>query len=279
MPGKAKHIESMLGRAKIFEKNKKYDDALQTLSEIAIQNQDFQPALLEKTKIHMVNGDWEQALETVQKVLIKDKQNIEGLRIYTFYLLTRENDLEYVCEKLDELISAIKQSEAYNAELFYNMSRLFSRYCGRKELVIQKTIQMLEEAISLAPENVDYHSELAHQKCLIGEYSEAYRIYTQASTFDDTNQTPLYGMVNCKIYQDQLEDAEQQFEFLMEISENQQKTAEQALIEAIIAWRHKANKEHAIKCLDLALNLHITQTKTHASNMDFYIRLSADFLM
>jgi lipopolysaccharide biosynthesis regulator YciM len=55
----------MLGRAKIFEKTKKYDQALETLSEIAIQNKDFFPALLEKTKIHMVNGDWEQALETV----------------------------------------------------------------------------------------------------------------------------------------------------------------------------------------------------------------------
>ena len=49
----------MLGKAKVFEKSKKYDAALETLSEIAIQNADFFPALLEKTKIHMVNGDWE----------------------------------------------------------------------------------------------------------------------------------------------------------------------------------------------------------------------------
>lgn len=36
VPGKVKHIESMLGRAKNFEKVKKYDSALETLSEIAI---------------------------------------------------------------------------------------------------------------------------------------------------------------------------------------------------------------------------------------------------
>jgi len=34
-----------------------------------------------------------------------------------------------------------------------------------------------------------------------------------------------------------------------------------------------------VKLLDQALNLHITQTKTHTSNIDFYIRLSADFLL
>ena len=126
----------MLGKAKVFEKSKKYDAALETLSEIAIQNTDFFPALLEKTKIHMVNGDWEQALETVQKVLVKDKQNIEGLRIYAFYLLTRENDIEYVQEKLDELVSAMKLNEPNNSELFYNMARLFARYCGRREGII-----------------------------------------------------------------------------------------------------------------------------------------------
>lgn len=176
-PGQPKHLESMLGKAKVFEKSKKYDLALETLSEVAIQNKDFFPALLEKTKIHMVNGDWEQALETVQKVLVKDRQNVEGLRIYSQYLLTREHDLDYVCEKLDELISAMKFNEGRNADLFYNMSRLFARYCGRREPVLEKTLKMLDEAILLAPENADYHSEIAYQKCMLNDYNTAYQIY------------------------------------------------------------------------------------------------------
>lgn len=36
----------------------------------------------------------------------------------------------------------------------------------------------------------------------------------------------------------------------MEIAENEQKTADQAYLEAIIAWRHKHQKEQAIKLLD-----------------------------
>ena len=96
---------------------------------------------------------------------------------------------------------------------------------------------MLEEAIYLSPENADYHSEIAHQKCMLGEFNEAYRIYQKASTFDETNQTPLYGMIYCKIKQDQLEDAGQQLDFLIEISENQQKTPDHAYLESIICWR------------------------------------------
>jgi tetratricopeptide repeat protein 21B len=197
----------MLGKAKVFEKTKKYDLALEVLSEIAIQNKDFFPALLEKTKIHMVNGDWEQALETVQKVLVKDRQNVEALRIYSFYLLTRENDIEYVQEKLDELINAMKFNEPRNADLFFNMSKLFARYCGRRDVILERTLKMLDEAILLMPESADYHSEIAHQKCMLGEYTSAYQIYQKASSYDETNQTPLYGMIYCKIKQDQLEDA------------------------------------------------------------------------
>jgi len=139
----------MLGKARLFEKQKHYDQALEALSEIAIQNKDFFPALLEKSKLHMINGDWDQALDTVKTVLHKDSRNVEGLRIYCFYLLTIENDVESVTEKMDELINAMKMNEGQNGELFYNMSRMFARYCGRREQILQKTLMMLDEAVSL----------------------------------------------------------------------------------------------------------------------------------
>jgi lipopolysaccharide biosynthesis regulator YciM len=58
-PGQPKHIESMMGKARLLEKQKHYDEALEALTEISIQNKDFFPALLEKSKLHMINGDWE----------------------------------------------------------------------------------------------------------------------------------------------------------------------------------------------------------------------------
>jgi hypothetical protein len=55
----------MLGRAKVFEKAKKYDGALEMLSEVSVAFKNFNPALIEKSKIHIFNGDWDQALETI----------------------------------------------------------------------------------------------------------------------------------------------------------------------------------------------------------------------
>jgi hypothetical protein len=63
----------MLGRAKVFEKAKKYDVSLEILSEVSITFKSFNPTLIEKSKIHIFNGDWDQALETIQKVMIDER--------------------------------------------------------------------------------------------------------------------------------------------------------------------------------------------------------------
>ena len=42
----------------------------------------------------------------------------------------------YDAKKLGELINAMKTIEGENSDLFYNMSRMFARYCGRREAVL-----------------------------------------------------------------------------------------------------------------------------------------------
>lgn len=86
-------------------------------------------------------------------------------------------------------------------------------------------------------------------------------------------------MINCRIRQEQIDEAAQQLEFVTEIGQSQgPKGAEHAFLEAMIEWRRKGNKTEAIRLLDQSLNLHIAQTKTAPSNIEFYIRLNADFL-
>ena len=93
----------MLGRAKILEKTKRYDECLATLSEITVLYPNFTPVLNEKGKIHIQNGEWDNAMECVATVIAGDRTNVEALRIYCFYLLAREYDQEMLQEKFDEL--------------------------------------------------------------------------------------------------------------------------------------------------------------------------------
>jgi hypothetical protein len=62
------------------------------------------------------------------------------------------------------LQEAMKSQEPKNAELYYNLARLFARFCGRKQIILKKTMEMLDIAISLNPENSNFHAEVGYQK-------------------------------------------------------------------------------------------------------------------
>jgi len=100
--------------------------------------------------------------------------------------------------------------------MFYNISRLFARYCGRRPIIIQKTQQLLEFALMIQPENAAFHTEVAFQKTMVGDYANAYNLYLKASQLDGNYHLPLYGMIFCRIKQEMYDDAIQQLEFVEE---------------------------------------------------------------
>lgn len=56
-------------------------------------------------------------------------------------------------EKFDELTNAIRNAEGKNSDIIYNISKMFARFCGRKAEVLNRTLQILDMAIVLQPEN------------------------------------------------------------------------------------------------------------------------------
>lgn len=123
--------------------------------------------------MHIYSGEWDQAVEVVSSILAFDKANPEALRIYIFYLLARENDPELVCEKMDQLVGAIRANEQKNADYIYNVARLFARYSSRKEWVLQRTLQLLDMAVMIQPENALYHAEIGSQKAMMCDFQGA----------------------------------------------------------------------------------------------------------
>lgn len=229
---------------------KKYDECLEVISEISVCFPNFIYAVIEKAKIDIYNGEWDQAIECITNVIIQDRNNVEALRIYVFILMARENDDDLVLSKLDELTLAMRQNEGKNAELFYNVSRLFARYCGRKETFLKKTQQMLDYAIAQQPDNSNFLTESGFQKSISGDFATAYSTFLKASQLDTNNLMPLYGMISCRIKQDMFDDAYQQFEFVVENAGSGQKVPDHCFLEAQLEWRVKGNKSGAINFLD-----------------------------
>ena len=66
----------------------------------------------------------------------------------------------------------------------------------------------------MRPLNAKYTTELAYQLLMQGRYQKAYSAYQEAAQIDETTSDPLLGMIRCKIFEGQIEDAEQQVEFV-----------------------------------------------------------------
>lgn len=101
--GSHKHLDALLGWAAYYEKKKQYPVAIEILTEIQINYKDFTPANNIKARLLIINADWDQVLETIQKTLAYEPNNIEAVWIYLFFLLSREYDSESVEEKFGDL--------------------------------------------------------------------------------------------------------------------------------------------------------------------------------
>jgi tetratricopeptide (TPR) repeat protein len=67
-------LEALMGKAKYFQANQSYANALQCLNQVIVVFPWFLPGLTEKCKIQMQLGEWEQAADTAKRVLDQDAQ-------------------------------------------------------------------------------------------------------------------------------------------------------------------------------------------------------------
>lgn len=134
--------------------------------------------------------------------------------------------------------------------------------CGRNEKLIEQTFRMVDRAFALASGDSDLATELGYQMVLQGRTKEALKWYKTAMTLDETSVAALTGAViqfvinyqhgthavlflnldfclfvfssgkiRCQLMEGQLEDAEQQLEFLTEIQQSIGKSGVMSTIE------------------------------------------------
>jgi tetratricopeptide repeat protein 21B len=274
-----KHLDSLMGLAKVFELTKSFKNILEILNDILVKNPRFLPAMIEKAKVMMMIGDWDEIVEMVHRILSVSPRNIEALRIWIFYLLSREANHTMACQKLQELSTALNQKEPKNPDLYMNIIKPIARICGRRENVLRATLNLAQQARRVRPDDSFILTELGEQFRLLGDLNAAVQAFSEATQKDETNLAPLHKIAHCRILQGQLDDASQQLEFLTEIEESTGRTPEVSLLASMIAWRRDHDRKQALKILDEALTLHVQISKQLSPGYDFYTKLNPDFLL
>ncbi|XP_046939608.1 tetratricopeptide repeat protein 21B isoform X2 [Lynx rufus] len=239
-------IFALLGKAQCLEMRQNYSGALDTVNQIIVNFPSFLPAFVKKMKLQLALQDWDQTVETAQRLMLQDNQNVEALRILALYYLCREGDIEK---------------------------------CGRSQLILRKVQTLLQRALALNPEQSEFATELGYQMILQGDMKEALKWYNTAMKLDETSVPALIGVIRCQLIEGQLQDADQQLEFLSEIQQSIGKSAELIYLHAILAMKKNKRQEEVINMLNDVLDTHFSHLEDLPLGIQYFENLNPDFLL
>ncbi|XP_012885344.1 PREDICTED: tetratricopeptide repeat protein 21B isoform X1 [Dipodomys ordii] len=272
-------IFALLGKVQCLEVRQNYSGALETVNQIIVNFPTFLPAFEKKMKLQLALQDWDQTVETAQRLLLQDSQNVEALRMLALYYLCREGDMEKASTKLEHLGNALNTMEPQNAQLFYKITLAFSRTCGRNPLILQKIQTFLDRAFNLAPHQPEIATELGYQMIFQGKVKEAWRWYKTAMTLNETSISAVTGLIRCQLIEGQLEDADQQLEFFSEFQQSMGKCAELIYLHAVLAMQKNKRQEEVINLLDDVLDTHFSNLEELPLGVQYFEKLNPDFLL
>ncbi|XP_064595299.1 tetratricopeptide repeat protein 21B-like isoform X2 [Liolophura sinensis] len=279
LPDGARDIDALLGKAKHMEMRHNYSGSLELVNQVIVAYSGFTPALIEKMKLQLALQDWDQTVETGQRALAQEANCLEALKYEVLNFLCREGDCQTAAYKCGDIIQAMDRIEPRNAYLYKSMAQLFSRLCGRNNLVLQQTCTLTERAVTLDNDNAEYVTELGFELLVRGKVREAMKCYRNAMKLDETSVAALTGIIRCQLEENQLDDAAQQLEFLNEIQQSIGKSAELSYLSAVLALKKSEAKEKVLGLLNESVETHFSALKGLPLGADYFYHLNPDFLL
>uniref|UniRef100_A0A8C3AZP6 Tetratricopeptide repeat domain 21B n=1 Tax=Cyclopterus lumpus TaxID=8103 RepID=A0A8C3AZP6_CYCLU len=265
-------VFALMGKAQYYEYRQNYSGALEMVNKVIVSFPGFLPALTKKMKLLLCLQDWEQTINASHRLLQKDTNNLEALRMLALHSLCRDGD---ITEQLSNLISSLEILEPHNPELFYRMSLAFTRVVRRFSELFSKFLR----AFSVASGDSDVATELGYQMVLQGRIKEAMKWYKTAMTLDETSVSALTGIIRCQLIEGHLEDAEQQLEFLTEIQQSIGKSGELLYLRAVLAVKKRRSQEEVTNLLNDAVDTHFSTLQGLPLGVEYFEKLNPDFLL
>lgn len=201
----------------LFRQNQ---EALHILNQIIAIHQWFTPALTEKALMLASMNEWEQALDTTQRVLDAEPDNIIALQIVAVHAFTQESQPHDALQKLEDFDKVVFSKEPSSVTIAVTSSKIFSCICCRQPRALQICLRMLERVQKFC-RNSDEESKLL---CEIGsilllqgplKVDAALKAFKEALRRDAESVTALEGMIKSQLIDGAIEDAEGQLELLL----------------------------------------------------------------
>ncbi|KAG6540818.1 hypothetical protein Mapa_017795 [Marchantia paleacea] len=203
-------------------------------------------ALLGRAYYYELKDEFAKAMDELNQVIVA----------YPWYLpaLCEKGRLGMLLQDWD-LVRETSQLILHRVIFSGPLARIAGRGCPS---VLRKTLALTKRAEGLLPKHAQFFMEMADQYFLLGDYKGALENYRLASQLDELSMEPMYGSVQCLLVLGEIEEAEQQLEFLVEISVSLGKSASLCYVMAQLVW--KKEKDYS-RCRDLLAETIALQSK------------------
>uniref|UniRef100_A0A3Q1H576 Tetratricopeptide repeat domain 21B n=1 Tax=Acanthochromis polyacanthus TaxID=80966 RepID=A0A3Q1H576_9TELE len=270
-------VFALMGKAQYYEYRQNYSGALEIVNQVIVSFPGFIPALIKKMKILLNLQDWEQTVDAAHRLLQKDKNNLEALRMLALHSLCRDGDITEV--KFTHF-HTFKLYTFIQLKIHMNQNK-WSIITLMMELglisLIEQTFRMVERAFSVASGDSDLATELGYQMVLQGRIREAMKWYIIDR--DRTSVSAMTGIIRCQLMEGHLEEAEQKLEFLTEVQQSIGKSGELSYLRAVLAVKKRRSQEEVTNLLNDAVDTHFSSLQGLPLGVEYLERLNPDFLL
>ncbi|XP_069814949.1 tetratricopeptide repeat protein 21A isoform X2 [Dendropsophus ebraccatus] len=274
-----KDLFGIIGKAECLMMMKNYSGALDVINQTIIRFPKFQAALTLKMEYVLAMQDWDQSLEIAQRLLTIQRNNIDALQMMAIYCLTREGNVPKALNHVKELISALETLEPRNPVLHFQKLLVICNLCGRNMSILQEIYGFCERTYRVSPEQAELATELGNQLMYQGNVTKASSWYSTAMKIDGNHVEALIGIIWCQILQDNLEEAEQQLDFLREVQQSIGKSKELFFVEAILAAKKGKEERVVVDFLKEAVEMHFAAINGLPLGVEYLEKLNPTFLV
>lgn len=270
----AQNLDASLGLAESYLQESNADGALGVLNKTIVRFPANSLPLIQKMRTLFSIQDWEQTIETMNRVIVTDTNNLEAVQTNILILICRDGNYDEAAQCIRKFCEILELVEPKNGRLYIENAALFSKCCGRNINVLTETYKMVETAVQFSPKNAEYFNELGYQCLLQDKTKEAAKLFKQATKISDASVNALIGLTHCEYIQNgKSEQTKQQAEFLTELEEDPSPML--LFIKAKLA----DNGDESLAFLNQAVEKQMKTINGRPYGAKYLLNLNVDFLL
>ncbi|KAH0560588.1 tetratricopeptide repeat protein 21B-like [Cotesia glomerata] len=213
----------LLGTAKQYELNQAHEQAILILNALIVRYPKIGLPLVEKMYNQLALKDWDQVIDTANRILSIDSNNLDGIKAKIVVVFIRDGDYTSGSKDIQLFFRSLLLAEPKNTEIIINNIKLFACIINRDEQILQELIKVMEKLIQQNSGVSEPMIQLGNIFLLLNKIKEAEHWYRSAIRIDESSFSALMGLAHCQVLDPtpgSNDLARQQLDFLMEIQAN-----------------------------------------------------------